>query len=237
MGGHGTRFLACRLDAQAAVVCGMDAEWPPEQQGHSRASLLQLALWSPERGLKVVLLVRQAARERLLVVGRIRCCWRCVAMATTAADLCLALKAEHGLVCAAPAGSPGAARRRCACVAAADPPQPPDAQGAHRLCPLTTAHTHRAPAASAHNPQACLLVRELSNPSSFSSTLAFAYLKVGYCMVMDLRAVAAALGGEGGGVVAVVEPALDVGTLHRFLLKHRVPGARKVSGWTGGFVQ
>jgi hypothetical protein len=48
-------------------------------------------------------------------------------------------------------------------------------------------------------------------------------------MVMDLRAVAASLGGEGGSCVAVVDPALDIGTLHRFLVKHRAPGVRRVS--------
>ena len=51
-----------------------------------------------------------------------------------------------------------------------------------------------------------------------------------------MRALAAALGGEGGGCVAVLEPALDVGTLHRFLLKHRAPGVRRVGAGLGCWV-
>ena len=44
----------------------------------------------------------------------------------------------------------------------------------------------------------------------------------------DLWAIAAALGDEGLGCVAVVEPQLDVGTLHRQLHKAHVPGIAKV---------
>ncbi|KAL0047260.1 hypothetical protein WJX82_011031 [Trebouxia sp. C0006] len=55
-------------------------------------------------------------------------------------------------------------------------------------------------------------------------------LKVGYGLVHDLWAIAAALGDEGLGCVAVVEPQLDVGTLHRQLHKAHVPGIAKVVG-------
>lgn len=55
-------------------------------------------------------------------------------------------------------------------------------------------------------------------------------LKVGYGLVHDLWAIAAALGDEGLGCVAVVEPQLDVGTLHRQLHKARVAGIAKVVG-------
>ena len=44
----------------------------------------------------------------------------------------------------------------------------------------------------------------------------------------DLWAISAALGDEGLGCVAIVQPQLDVGTLHRQLLKARVPGIHKV---------
>lgn len=50
-------------------------------------------------------------------------------------------------------------------------------------------------------------------------------LKLGWGLVHDLRAIAAALGGEGGSCIAVVDPACDLGSMHRFL-RHR--GARGV---------
>ena len=53
-------------------------------------------------------------------------------------------------------------------------------------------------------------------------------LQVGYGLVHDLWAIAAALGDEGLGCVSVVEPQLDVGTLHRQLHKAHVPGISKV---------
>ncbi len=53
-------------------------------------------------------------------------------------------------------------------------------------------------------------------------------LQVGYGLVHDLWAIAAALGDGGLGCVAVVEPQLDVGTLHRQLHKAHVPGIAKV---------
>ena len=53
-------------------------------------------------------------------------------------------------------------------------------------------------------------------------------LQVGYGLVHDLWAIAAALGDEGLGCVCVVEPQLDVGTLHRQLHKAHVPGISKV---------
>lgn len=51
-------------------------------------------------------------------------------------------------------------------------------------------------------------------------------LKLGFALKADLRALAGALGGEGGGVVAVVAPALDVGSLHRALLAAGAPVSR-----------
>lgn len=53
-------------------------------------------------------------------------------------------------------------------------------------------------------------------------------LQVGYGLVHDLWAIAAALGNEGLGCVSVVEPQLDVGTLHRQLHKAHVSGICKV---------
>ena len=52
--------------------------------------------------------------------------------------------------------------------------------------------------------------------------------QVGYGLAHDLWAIAAALGDEGLGCVSVVQPQLDVGTLHRQLHKAHVPGIRKV---------
>ncbi len=56
-------------------------------------------------------------------------------------------------------------------------------------------------------------------------------LQVGYGLVHDLWAIAAALGDEGLGCVAVVEPQLDVGTLHRQLHKAHVSGIAKVGNF------
>ena len=56
-------------------------------------------------------------------------------------------------------------------------------------------------------------------------------IQVGYGLVHDLWAIAAALGDEGLGCVAVVEPQLDVGTLHRQLHKAHVPGISKVGNF------
>lgn len=53
-------------------------------------------------------------------------------------------------------------------------------------------------------------------------------LQVGYGLVHDLWAIAAALGDEGLGCVSVVEPQLDVGMLHRQLHRAHVPGIKKV---------
>lgn len=59
--------------------------------------------------------------------------------------------------------------------------------------------------------------------------------KVGFGLVHDLRAIAAALGGEGGGAIAVVEPAADVGSIHRFLRRHgRHAGVHKARAGRGG---
>ncbi|PRW45423.1 Carbohydrate-Binding Module Family 45 [Chlorella sorokiniana] len=52
-------------------------------------------------------------------------------------------------------------------------------------------------------------------------------LKLGFGLVHDLRAIAAALGGEGGSCIAVVEPACDLGSVHRFLRHRHVPGVHK----------
>ena len=53
-------------------------------------------------------------------------------------------------------------------------------------------------------------------------------LQVGYGLVHDLWAISAALGDVGLGCVAIVQPQLDVGTLHRHLHKAHVPGIHKV---------
>ncbi|KAI3425010.1 hypothetical protein D9Q98_008392 [Chlorella vulgaris] len=53
-------------------------------------------------------------------------------------------------------------------------------------------------------------------------------LKLGFGLVHDLRATAAALGSEGGSCIAVVEPACDLGTVHRFLRHQAAPGVPKV---------
>ena len=55
-------------------------------------------------------------------------------------------------------------------------------------------------------------------------------LKVGYGLVMDLRAIAAALGGEGPGCVSVVDPFVDIGSLHRTLFAKSTSGIAKVEG-------
>ncbi len=54
-------------------------------------------------------------------------------------------------------------------------------------------------------------------------------LKVGYGLVMDLCAIAAGLGGEGAGCVSVVNPFIDIGSLHRALYSKGTPGIAKVS--------
>ena len=53
-------------------------------------------------------------------------------------------------------------------------------------------------------------------------------LQVGYGLVHDLWAISAALGDEGLGCVSIVQPQLDVGTLHRQLLKAHMSGIQKV---------
>ena len=53
-------------------------------------------------------------------------------------------------------------------------------------------------------------------------------LQVGYGLKGDLAAIATALGEEGPGCIAVVEPQLEMGALHRLLLAKHVPGIRKV---------
>jgi hypothetical protein len=124
----------------AAVACGIDCEWPPEQTaGSPAAALVQLATWSATHGLRVLLLdmvnlPRDAARGALQALFRNKCA-----------------------------------------------------------------------------------------------------LKVGFSMGSDLRAVAAALGPDGGNAVAVVAPALDVGELHRLLLHHGAPGviAQRGPGLSG----
>lgn len=54
-------------------------------------------------------------------------------------------------------------------------------------------------------------------------------LKVGYGLVMDLCAIAAGLGGEGAGCVSMVNPFIDIGSLHRALYSKGTPGIAKVS--------
>lgn len=53
-------------------------------------------------------------------------------------------------------------------------------------------------------------------------------LKVGYGLAGDLAAVAQRLGGGGGACVAVVSPALDVGSVQRALYRRRVAGVLQV---------
>ena len=53
-------------------------------------------------------------------------------------------------------------------------------------------------------------------------------VQVGFGLVLDLWAIARAVGSEGLNCVAVVEPQLDLGTLHRQLLKDRLPDVRMV---------
>ncbi len=57
-----------------------------------------------------------------------------------------------------------------------------------------------------------------------------AMLKVGYGLLMDLRAIAIGLGGEGTGCVSVVDPFIDIGSLHRALYSKGTPGIAKVEG-------
>lgn len=45
---------------------------------------------------------------------------------------------------------------------------------------------------------------------------------------MDLKAIATAIGGEGVGCVSVVQPYIDIKTLHRQLSASNNPGIRKV---------
>jgi hypothetical protein len=45
---------------------------------------------------------------------------------------------------------------------------------------------------------------------------------------MDLWAISARLGSYGAGCIAVVDPQLDIGTLHRTLAKQGAPGVVKV---------
>ena len=47
--------------------------------------------------------------------------------------------------------------------------------------------------------------------------------------MMDLKAVATAIGGEGAGCVSVVQPHIDVKMLHRQLSASNTPGIGKVS--------
>lgn len=58
-------------------------------------------------------------------------------------------------------------------------------------------------------------------------------MQVGFSMVMDLWALARALGGEGGSCVAVVTPVIEAGVLHRTLLSRHVPGIAKASSSIG----
>ena len=78
---------------------------------------------------------------------------------------------------------------------------------------------HRQPAASADGRESAV---------HLCSNTCCVLLQVGYGLVHDLWAIAAALGDEGLGCVSVVEPQLDVGTLHRQLHKAHVQGLSKV---------
>jgi hypothetical protein len=53
-------------------------------------------------------------------------------------------------------------------------------------------------------------------------------MQVGFGLMMDLWAIASGLGGEGGSCISVVEPVVDVATVHRSLYARSVPGIAKV---------
>lgn len=72
------------------------------------------------------------------------------------------------------------------------------------------------------------LIHALLRSAPLCSNTCWIALQVGYGLVHDLWAIAAVLGDEGLGCVSVVEPQLDVGTLHRQLHKAHVPGINKV---------
>lgn len=54
------------------------------------------------------------------------------------------------------------------------------------------------------------------------------HLQVGYGLKGDLSAIATALGQEGSNCIAVVQPQLEIGALHRLLALRHVPGIHKV---------
>ncbi len=62
-------------------------------------------------------------------------------------------------------------------------------------------------------------------------------LKAGYALRADLSALAHALGPSGPGAVAVLDPVVDVGVLHRRLLHQRCPGTKpSLGGGLSGLV-
>ena len=54
-------------------------------------------------------------------------------------------------------------------------------------------------------------------------------IQVGFGVLMDLKAIATAIGGEGAGTVAVVQPYIDIKGLHRQLSISSTPGIKKVT--------
>ena len=56
-----------------------------------------------------------------------------------------------------------------------------------------------------------------------------AWFQVGFGALMDLKAIATAIGGEGAGTVAVVQPYIDIKSLHRQLRASNMPGIKKVT--------
>lgn len=52
---------------------------------------------------------------------------------------------------------------------------------------------------------------------------------MGFGLLTDLWAIATALGSEGGSCVAVVNPVIDMASVHRMLNARNVPGIRKVA--------
>ena len=87
----------------------------------------------------------------------------------------------------------------------------------------TTAHISSSPSLLARKQDALAL-----SPATLKAELQPllrrpSLLKLGYCLAADLRALGAAIGPEGGGAVAVVQPALDLAGLHRQLLQRGAP--------------
>ncbi|KAI7838473.1 hypothetical protein COHA_007736 [Chlorella ohadii] len=157
----------------AALACGMDAEWPPEETtgeqrggGPPHATLVQLALWLPPGSPALP------------------------------PELCPATSSSSS-----GGGSGGSSCSSSSCTSSAS-------------CLVLLLDMLALPQAAAKR----ALQQLFRNKSC---------LKLGFGLVHDLRAIGAALGGEGGSCIAVVEPACDVGSVHRFLRHRHVLGVNK----------